>query len=63
MTTTTTSDPAGLATIALGSRVFVQGVFVRKLDDQRIVVRVGGTDYAGPPISDVERVLEPALEV
>ncbi len=53
MTTTHTTDPKGIATIALSSQIFVQGVFVRWLDEGRIVVRVGDQDFAGHPIGEV----------
>ena len=39
-----------LKTIMLGSCVFVQGVFVRALDNGRIIVRVGDRLYEGLPI-------------
>ncbi len=39
-----------LRTIVLGSCVSVQGTFVRKLANGKIVVRVGGRDYAGYPV-------------
>ncbi len=40
-----------LRTILLGSCVSVQGTFVRKLKDGRIVVRVGNTDFKGKPVA------------
>lgn len=40
-----------LRTILLGSCVYVQGIFVRKLDDGKIVVRVGERLYEGRPIA------------
>ncbi len=39
-----------LRTIILGSCVFVQGTFVRKLQNGKILVRVGETLYAGLPV-------------
>ncbi len=39
-----------LRTITLGSCVSVQGMFVRKLPDGRIAVRVGETEYTGKPV-------------
>jgi len=40
-----------LRTILLGSCVYVQGVFVRRLDDGRIMVRVGERLFQGAPVS------------
>lgn len=40
-----------LRTILLGSRVLVQGMFVRKLADGRIVVQVGDQTYQGMPVA------------
>ena len=40
-----------LRTIALGSCVSVQGVFVRAMPDGRIAVKVDKTVYAGTPVS------------
>ena len=42
-----------LKTILLGSCVSVQGLFVRELDDGKIVVRVGDRLYQGWPVSDL----------
>lgn len=42
-----------LRTIALGSSVLVQGVFVRTLPDGRMTVRVDGTHYSGFPVRQV----------
>ena len=39
-----------LKTIALGTCVFVQGIFVRSLADGKIVVRVGERDFTGAPV-------------
>ena len=41
-------------TITLGSCVSVQGIFVRDLADGRIVVRVGGREFAGWPIASAK---------
>lgn len=43
--------PSGIATIALSSKILVQGTFVRKLDTGRITVRVGAKDFTGHQIS------------
>lgn len=40
-----------LKTILVGSCVSVQGIFVRKLEDGKIVVRVGDRLYQGMPVS------------
>ena len=40
-----------LKTIALGSSISVQGIFVRKLPDGRIVVKDNNTSYSGKPVS------------
>jgi hypothetical protein len=42
-----------LKTILVGSCVSVQGLFVRKLDDGKIVVRVGDRLYQGVAVSDL----------
>jgi len=42
-----------IRTILLGSCVSVQGIFVRKLDDGKIVVRVGDRMYQGRPVADL----------
>ena len=39
-----------LRTIQVGSCVSVQGLVVRKLDDGRVVIRVGSRTYAGTPL-------------
>ena len=51
MTTSYPNPTNGIATIALSSRILVQGSFVRKLDESRIIVRVGAKDYSGHQIS------------
>ena len=40
-----------LRTIALGSCVSVQGIFVRSMPDGRISVQVDDTVYSGIPVS------------
>ena len=39
-----------LKTIVIGSCVSVQGLFVRRLDNGKVVVRVGARDFAGLPV-------------
>lgn len=39
-----------LRTITLGSCVFVQGIFVRKLGNGRIVVSVDNREFIGLPV-------------
>ena len=39
-----------LQTILVGSCVYVQGIFVRKLDNGRVVVRVGDQVFQGLPV-------------
>lgn len=39
-----------IRTIAMGTCVFVQGLFVRNLPDGRIVVKVGNVMYQGQPV-------------
>lgn len=41
-----------LRTILVGSCVSVQGLFVRKLDNGKIVIRVGDRVYQGVPVSE-----------
>ncbi len=38
-------------TIALGSCVFIQGLFVRETGRGTIVIRVGGKEFEGKPIA------------
>jgi len=40
-----------LKTILLGSCVYVQGTFVRNLDDGKILVRVGDRLFQGLPVA------------
>ncbi|MGD1881176.1 MAG: hypothetical protein ACFB11_02475 [Paracoccaceae bacterium] len=40
-----------LRTITLGSAVLVQGTYVKTLPDGRLIVRVGGTQYSGAPVT------------
>lgn len=42
-----------LRTIALGSAIQVQGIYVRTLPDGRMTVRVGATNYSGTPVTKV----------
>jgi len=42
-----------LRTILVGSCVSVQGIFVKNLDDGKIVVRVGDRIYQGTPVSEL----------
>jgi len=42
-----------LRTITIGSSISVQGVFVEKLPDGRIAVRVGSSVFAGRPVTTV----------
>ncbi|WP_281070694.1 hypothetical protein [Oceaniglobus trochenteri] len=37
-------------TITIGSCVSVQGLLVRSLEDGRVVIQVGPTQYAGQPV-------------
>ena len=46
MTTTHPSEPMKFATIALSFEVLVQGIFVKELEEGRILVRVGEQDFA-----------------
>lgn len=39
-----------LRTILMGSCVYVQGIFVRNLDDGKIAVRVGDQVFHGLPV-------------
>ncbi|WP_176224323.1 hypothetical protein [Maritimibacter sp. HL-12] len=38
-------------TITVGNYLSIQGLFVRKLGDGRIVVRIGKEEYTGRPVS------------
>lgn len=40
-----------LRTIAMGSTVLVQGIYVCTLPDGRMTVRVGGSQYSGVPVA------------
>ncbi len=40
-----------LRTIALGSAILVQGIYVRTLPDGRMTVRVDGSHYSGTPVT------------
>ena len=52
-TTIHKTTPNGIMTIALSPRIFVQGVFIRTLDEARVVVCVGDTEYVGRQINSV----------
>ncbi|WP_415922390.1 hypothetical protein [Tateyamaria sp. SN6-1] len=39
-----------LRTIALGTSILVQGIYVRTLPDGRMTVRVDGATYSGTPV-------------
>jgi hypothetical protein len=38
-------------TITVGSYISIQGMYVRDLDDGRMVVRVGRQEFVGRPVS------------
>ncbi|MEP2782497.1 MAG: hypothetical protein ABJO67_02235 [Pseudoruegeria sp.] len=40
-----------MKTITMGSYISVQGMFIRALENGKIVVRVGSRDFEGYPIS------------
>ncbi|WP_299139717.1 hypothetical protein [uncultured Tateyamaria sp.] len=40
-----------LRTIALGTSVLVQGIYVKTLPDGRMTVRVDGAQYSGMPVT------------
>jgi len=40
-----------LRTIALGSSVLIQGIYVKTLPDGRMTVRVDGAQYSGTPVT------------
>lgn len=40
-----------IRTIAMGTAILVQGVYVKTLPDGRMTVRVDGTTFSGTPIS------------
>jgi len=42
-----------LRTIMIGTSIFVQGVFVRTLPQNRIQVRVGDKVFSGTPVNKV----------
>ncbi len=39
-----------LHTVTLGTTISIQGIFVKKLPDGRVQVRVGNKVYAGNPV-------------
>lgn len=42
-----------IKTIFIGSCVSVQGLFVRRLENGRVVVRVGDRTYEGVPVAEL----------
>lgn len=40
-----------LRTIALGTSILVQGIYVRTLPDGRMTVRVDGSHFSGIPVA------------
>jgi len=40
-----------LRTIAIGSHIQIQGLFVKALDDGKVVVSVGALEYLGRPVN------------
>ena len=40
-----------LSTISIGSHVQIQGLFVRTLDNGKVIVSVGNREYEGTPVS------------
>jgi hypothetical protein len=40
-----------MRTIALGSSILIQGIFVKMLPDGRMTVRVDNADISGRPVS------------
>jgi hypothetical protein len=40
-----------IKTIALGSSILVQGIYVKTLPDGRMTVRVDGSQFSGKPVS------------
>ena len=42
-----------LRTIALGSAVLIQGIYVKTLPDGRMTVRVDGANFSGTPVSQM----------
>lgn len=42
-----------IRTIAMGTAILVQGIYVKTLPDGRVTVRVDGTHFSGTPISQV----------
>ena len=39
-----------LKTVALGSAILIQGIYVRTLPDGRMTVRVGNHQFSGSPV-------------
>lgn len=48
-----------LQTIQTGSHISIQGEFVRRYEDGRVMVRVGQSYYVGQPISQAMPQEEP----
>jgi hypothetical protein len=44
-------ENAMLRTIALGSAILIQGIYVRTLPDGRMIVRVGQSQFSGAPVA------------
>jgi GTP cyclohydrolase III len=42
-----------LQTIAIGTTVYVQGIFVRTLPSGKVQVRVGDQTFSGAPVQNV----------
>ena len=40
-----------LRTIAIGTAILIQGIFVKALPDGRIVVKLGNETYTGMPVT------------
>ena len=43
-----------IRTIAMGTAILVQGIYVKTLPDGRMTVRVAGAIYSGTPISQAD---------
>ncbi|MEM7720002.1 MAG: hypothetical protein AAF222_12440 [Pseudomonadota bacterium] len=42
-----------LRTIALGTSVLIQGIYVKTLPDGRMTVRVDGENFSGKPVAQL----------
>lgn len=40
-----------LRTIAMGTAILIQGIYVKTLPDGRVTVKVDGAHYSGTPVS------------